>query len=265
MNNERDDGKKYFGWANQETWLVKLWLDHDRESCLYRAVEARKWSGGKDAAIEFAKELKEQIEGGVPTLEFGLYADLLNAAIAEVEWYEIAKAFLAEAAEECTGQPSVCNAPPMPSKAPEEQRHGEPEKPKSEPDESDLEDFFGPVISRYTRAQAIEDGVLVDVSETAKEAGFKIPVALTHGVWEKYVEVPDGVSCQDEAGRLWDVLFMCHYGISRGKGEESETLFQLHVRNDNREGEPPLVTLKAVCGPADDASPCITIMLPDED
>jgi hypothetical protein len=29
------------------------------------------------------------------------------------------------------------------------------------------------VISTYTRAQALEDGVLVDVSEMAKEAGIK--------------------------------------------------------------------------------------------
>ena len=34
---------------------------------------------------------------------------------------------------------------------------------------------FGPVLHAYTRAQAIEDGILVDVSETAREAGFKIP------------------------------------------------------------------------------------------
>ncbi|EQD30141.1 hypothetical protein B2A_14268, partial [mine drainage metagenome] len=31
------------------------------------------------------------------------------------------------------------------------------------------------VISRYTRAQAIEDGVLVEVSELAREAGFRFP------------------------------------------------------------------------------------------
>ena len=36
---------------------------------------------------------------------------------------------------------------------------------------------FDPVIFAYTRAQAIEDGILVDVSDTAREAGFKIPVA----------------------------------------------------------------------------------------
>ena len=43
-----------------------------------------------------------------------------------------------------------------------------------------LEDVFGPVISCYSRAQAIEDGVLVDVTNMAREAGFKWPVALTH-------------------------------------------------------------------------------------
>ena len=42
---------------------------------------------------------------------------------------------------------------------------------------------FDPVISVYTRAQAIGDGILVDVSETAREAGFKIPVAVTRTVW----------------------------------------------------------------------------------
>jgi type I site-specific restriction endonuclease len=32
---------------------------------------------------------------------------------------------------------------------------------------NELQDVFGPVISSYSRAQAIEDGILVDVSETA--------------------------------------------------------------------------------------------------
>jgi hypothetical protein len=41
--------------------------------------------------------------------------------------------------------------------------------------------------------------------------------------------------------------------------------FALHVRNDNREGPPPLVRLKAVSGPGDDGKPVITVMLPDED
>ena len=120
------------------------------------------------------------------------------------------------------------------------------------------------VIFEYSRAQALEDGELVDSSEMAKEAGFKIPVALTRTVWRQYVKVPEGVDCQDEAGRLWDILWMCWYGISCEKCPGAAIFFWLHVRNDNREGEPPLVRLKAVCGPDDDGSPCVTIMLPDE-
>ena len=39
------------------------------------------------------------------------------------------------------------------------------------------------LIHSYTRAQAIEDGVLVDVSDVATEAGFKLPVAITRAAW----------------------------------------------------------------------------------
>lgn len=128
--------------------------------------------------------------------------------------------------------------------------------------EQPQEDDEWPVISRYTRAQAIEDGVLIDVSEMAKEAGFRYPVALTSAVYHEYVKVPEGVEGQDEAGRLWDILTMLRYGISRSK-DDSEILFQLYVRNDNQRAE--LVTLKSICGPNDDMTPCITVMMPGED
>jgi len=39
--------------------------------------------------------------------------------------------------------------------------------------EQSAESFFGHVISTYTRAQAIEDGVLVEAGCMANEAGFK--------------------------------------------------------------------------------------------
>ena len=122
------------------------------------------------------------------------------------------------------------------------------------------------VIYAYTRSQAIEDGVLVNVTETSNEAGFKWPVALTRAVWCEYVEVPHGVEAQDEAGRLWDILVMCRFAIRQtGTGPEKEIIFALHVRNSNEEGDPPLVKLKAVCGYDDDGGPCITIMNLDED
>jgi hypothetical protein len=119
------------------------------------------------------------------------------------------------------------------------------------------------IIHRYSRADAIRDGVLIDVSATAKEAGIRWPVALTAAVWERCVTVPPGVVCQDEAGRLWDVLFLLRMAIGRSDGQEVR--FALHVRNDNRDRTPALVRLKALCGPNDDSSPCITVMMPHED
>ena len=41
-----------------------------------------------------------------------------------------------------------------------------------------------------SRAQAIEDGVLVDVSDIAKEAGFRYPVALTSALWADIENIP---------------------------------------------------------------------------
>lgn len=122
------------------------------------------------------------------------------------------------------------------------------------------------VISSYSRAQAIEDGFLADVSETSehRELGFKFPVALTSAVLERCVEVPAGVELQDWHGRLWDLLWMLRHAIRRSGGG-SLIHFSLHVRNDNSAGTPPLVHLKALCGPGDEAEPVITVMLPDED
>lgn len=66
---------------------------------------------------------------------------------------------------------------------------------------------FGAYISVYTRAQAIADGVLIDVSEMSREAGFRFPVAMTRAAWEDCVMWSDEDSRlqvhQDEAGRRW--------------------------------------------------------------
>lgn len=122
----------------------------------------------------------------------------------------------------------------------------------------------GPLILAYTRKQAIADGVLVDVTETAREAGFVIPVAVTCGVWAECVRVPDGVTGQDEAGRLWDVLMMLRFTVRRAS-EGNRVDFAVHVRSDDNQGTPPLVSLYAACGPGDEGEPVVTVMLPHED
>ena len=120
------------------------------------------------------------------------------------------------------------------------------------------------LIFAYTRKQAIEDGVLVDITDTAKEAGLRFPTAITATAWLEYVAVPDGVTGQDELGRLWDIVWMLRFAIVQQKLDGPEILFELLVRNEeNRPPQP--VTLKAVIGPGDSPDPVVTIMLPHED
>jgi len=121
------------------------------------------------------------------------------------------------------------------------------------------------IIYAYTRKQAIEDGEQVDVSPTAAEAGIRFPVFLTSRVFDAYVTVPPNVTCQDEAGRLWDILWMLRSAIKSGRSEGDRINYSLHVRNDNR--RPCLVKLVAVCSPndVDSPEPAITVMMPDED
>ena len=124
---------------------------------------------------------------------------------------------------------------------------------------------FGEIIYSYTRKQAIADGVQVDVSSTAKEAGIRFPVFITRTVFDAYVTVPPNVSGQDEAGRLWDVVWMLRFAIGKATRGQDRLPFALYVRNDNRAAR--LVKLIAMCGALDidDPQPAITIMLPDED
>ena len=131
-------------------------------------------------------------------------------------------------------------------------------------------EFFGDVISVYTRAQAIEDGQLIDVCETAHEAGFKYPVAVTAAAWADCVAWTEDdnkkQAYQDESGRLWDVLFMAFHGIRTSKDSGDQLLYQLYrVPRDGHSTEAELITLKLIIGPGDTPEPVITLLLPNED
>lgn len=115
------------------------------------------------------------------------------------------------------------------------------------------------IISSYSRAQAIEDGVLVDVTTASREAGFTVPVAVTAAVWCE-LEPTEAETSQGQSaiGRLWDVL-----NILRARaGDTDMILFDVLVARDDKDER---LRLKAVIGPGDDAAPVITIMLPSED
>jgi hypothetical protein len=125
---------------------------------------------------------------------------------------------------------------------------------------------FGSVVYSYTRAQAVADGFQVDVTATAQEAGIRFPVFLTRAVFDAYVTVPEGVTGQDGAGRLWDIVWMLRFAIRKAAAQGLIRLpFALYVRNDNQ--RPKLVKLIAACGALDvsDSQTAITVMMPDED
>lgn len=99
----------YNGWKNYETWVVKLWLDNEEPSWRYweertktvctEAEDREFWTAEKDAAIQLSKELEDTIDEGMPEelqrqVDGTFYADLLNAALSEVDWREIADAMI---------------------------------------------------------------------------------------------------------------------------------------------------------------------------
>ena len=124
---------------------------------------------------------------------------------------------------------------------------------------------FGEIIYAYTRAQAVADGFQVEVTKTAQEAGIKFPVFLTRTVYDAFVTVPPEVTGQDEAGRLWDLIWMTRMAILRARPGVDRLPVAFYVRNDNQRAK--LVKLIATCGPLDidDPQPAITLQMPGED
>ena len=129
---------------------------------------------------------------------------------------------------------------------------------------------FGDVIYRYTREQAIADGALVDVSNTARDVGIILPVAMTAAAWADAVAWHEAdnerQTYQDESGRLWDVLFMAAYAIRTQRRPDDRLLYQLRrIPRDGRSTTARELTLKLILGPGDDGKPVITILMPNED
>ncbi len=107
------------------------------------------------------------------------------------------------------------------------------------------------VIYNYTRQQAIEDGVLADVTPIAKMQGFKFPVALTTGVYAEVIEDPDA---QAEAFNLRQLLTQLHLYIKLGKANGDRLDFSFNGHE-----------LYSLCHAGDNFEPVITIMLIGED
>ena len=129
------------------------------------------------------------------------------------------------------------------------------------------------LIDGYSRADAIADGVLVEVpAALASDAWFTCHVALTRAAWEDCVawRATDGErkggTVQDETGRLMDVLWMASRAICRAPSGEDPVPFSLfRVPRDGKSREAVETHLVAWAGPGDAGELVVTIMLPGED
>jgi hypothetical protein len=139
-------------------------------------------------------------------------------------------------------------------------------------------ELFGSPVFTYTRAEALADGVLVDMTQAVTPCPFKWPVAMTRPAYEatiaaggkwvplvkptpeasEHLVLPNG---QDIPGRAWDVFNMILRGIRPGESRvDFIVLVDIHGL-----GCPVPVHMYSLAGPGDNGEPVITIMLQGED
>lgn len=117
------------------------------------------------------------------------------------------------------------------------------------------------VIHSYTRAEAIADGFLFDVTEAARAERFRYPVALAFYAYSEAIDY-DG-DADAHPARTTAVLSAAREAIRDWPASAYRGEFQI----DRAQGdaEPDLLTLIAHCGPGDQGEPVITIMCPADE
>lgn len=118
------------------------------------------------------------------------------------------------------------------------------------------------LLSQYSRADAIGDGLLVDVTTWAKRGGIRYPVALSRSVWFEIIE-PDSTAkagCESLIGRLSQ--FVLRLRSEMIKGKEDRIDFQVTFSVD---GQPKDFSLYALLHPGDNHEPVVTVTMQDED
>jgi hypothetical protein len=130
--------------------------------------------------------------------------------------------------------------------------------------EKTMADFWkdAEVIHTYTRKQALEDGMLVDLNQwiPVKESGYKCPVVCTAEVFAIIeAAVNNEKFHNDYKGVIWDILLMSR--VNKTEKWETGCKFQVKIIGA---GRIQFYTFKIECGPGDDAEPVLTVMQPQK-
>ena len=93
----------YYGWTNYETWNYKLWLDNEyktnkRINSLAKSVIQTEQE--EDQVFKMSELLKMECMNNEPNLKPSFYSDVLSASLKEVNFYEIAEAYIEDNREE---------------------------------------------------------------------------------------------------------------------------------------------------------------------
>lgn len=119
------------------------------------------------------------------------------------------------------------------------------------------ENPFGEIIYSYSRAQAIADGVLVDLCHVDSiRQHWKHPFACTSAVWS-IIEEALHQTGQDVCGICHDISTLAKLAIQETR-EAQQIFFTVVIARRTH-------SLKLHIGPGDTASPVLTLMLQYED
>lgn len=122
------------------------------------------------------------------------------------------------------------------------------------------------MIYSYSRADAIKDGVLVDVTAQAKKRHFGVPVAVTEAVHKMIETIPAHRRNMESAESRLDLILASFFMAIKAYGQPTSEITAKVPIIEFQSGTPlrdPL--LKLAASPGDHGELVITIMFPDED
>jgi hypothetical protein len=121
-----------------------------------------------------------------------------------------------------------------------------------------------PIIFSYTRADALADGVLIDLSPVAQTYGFKLPLAISDALYHGYAMPPEGLLGQGQSpeGRLHDLLTLAMMAARKSLGEDR---VYFDVAFLMKPGKPrALVRVVLHVGSGDRGEAVLTLCLPED-